>query len=358
MEAPIAAAARKAAIELAERGLVPDAALRWGIRRMLRERLAQESRGGPEAQRERRRTLEARLRTVPLAVATDDANQQHYEVPPRFFEHVLGPRLKYSSALWSEGIRDLAAAEDAMLALSAERARIEDGMHVLDLGCGWGSFTLWLAERFPRCLVLAVSNSKPQREHILAQCARRGLDRVEVVTADVNAFRPARRFDRVVSVEMFEHVRNHALLLERIAEWLRPDGRLFVHHFCHRRFAYLYEDEGQADWMARSFFTGGMMPSEDWLSSFPEHLHVEERWRVSGTHYRETLEVWLARLDAARDAVLRELATVHGAAGAERAYRRWRLFVLACSELFGFRGGEEWFVVHGLLAPAARGGAS
>jgi cyclopropane-fatty-acyl-phospholipid synthase len=248
-------------------------------------------------------------------------------------------------------VSDLAAADEAMLALTCQRAEMADGMRVLDLGCGWGSLSLWLAEHYPSCRVLAVSNSKPQREFILGRCARLGLDNVEVLTADVNHFAPEQRFDRVLSVEMFEHVRNHELLLARIAAWLEPDGKLFVHHFAHREYAYPYETQGDDDWMGRHFFSGGIMPSDDLLLHFQRDLVVERNWRVNGVHYQKTCEAWLARQDARREALLPILAGVYGAQEADRWFQRWRIFFLACSELFGYGEGNEWWVTHVRMAP-------
>jgi cyclopropane-fatty-acyl-phospholipid synthase len=342
-------------LDLAERGLLPDAIVRLGIRRMLRERLRELAAPDAEAARRMHEAFLLELRRSPVALVPECANEQHYELPARYFEQVLGRRLKYSCGLWTDGATGLDDAEERMLAATVRRAAIEDGMSVLDLGCGWGSFALWLAERAPACRVLAVSNSKPQREFILGRCEQLGLRNLEVVTADVNAFAPDRRFDRVVSVEMFEHVRNHPLLLSRISSWLEPDGRLFVHHFAHREHAYPYEERGDGDWMTRHFFRGGMMPSDDLLLRCQDDLVVESHWRVSGLHYHNTCEAWLANHDARRAAILPILAEAHGREGAELAFRRWRLFFLACSELFGARGGNEWWVTHVRMRPRRAG---
>jgi len=326
-------------------GLVPDAVLRAAIRAIARQRLAEEQRGGPAAIAERHR---ARLRAWgdgPIALETGAANQQHYEVPPAFFAAVLGPRRKYSCCLFPTGRESLGEAEEAMLALTAERAGVGDGQDILDLGCGWGAFALWAAERYPRARILAVSNSAAQRQHIVAAALARGLANLEVVTADINAFSPGRRFDRVVSVEMLEHVRNHRRLLRRIAGWLQPGGRLFVHVFAHRRFTYPFESRDGSDWMARNFFSGGMMPAVDHLPSFQEHLALEEKWLVEGRHYARTAEAWLENLDDRRPQVLAALAAA-SSAGAHVALVRWRVFFMACAELFAYRGGREWMVAH------------
>jgi cyclopropane-fatty-acyl-phospholipid synthase len=341
-------------LALVEAGRLPDALVRVGIRRLLRSRLRELGLDDCEASDAAQRAFREERRTSPVAPLARLANQQHYEVAPAFFEQVLGPRLKYSCALWPEGVSELAAAEEAMLELSCERAELADGMRVLDLGCGWGSLSLWIAERYPRTRILAVSNSKPQREFILARAARLGLDNVDVVTADVNRFVPERRFDRVMSVEMFEHVRNHELLLSRIADWLEPEGKLFVHHFAHRACAYPYETQGEDDWMGPHFFSRRMMPSDDVLLHRQADLGLEQKWTVSGVHYQKTCEAWLARQDARRDALTPILANIYGAEGAQLWHQRWRLFFLACSELFGYRSGSEWWVTHVRMAPRGR----
>jgi cyclopropane-fatty-acyl-phospholipid synthase len=320
------------AISLAERGLVPDTAVRVGIRRILRRVL--------RAQEASTRDFVAEMAAAPIAIGPGEANAQHYEVPAAFFERVLGPNMKYSACYFSRGVTRLADAEEAMLALTAARARLSDGQRVLDLGCGWGSLTLWAARRFPGSRFVAVSNSTAQREFIAA----RAPENVEVITADMNDFEAPGRFDRVVSIEMFEHVRNWAALLARVHGWLAPEGRLFVHVFAHRQFAYPYEDVDGDDWMARTFFSGGMMPSVDLIERVGAPFRVVERNTIDGTHYARTAEAWLDNLDRHRVECTRIL-------GDRRAVSRWRMFFLACAELFGYAHGREWMVAHHLLAP-------
>jgi cyclopropane-fatty-acyl-phospholipid synthase len=330
----------------AERGLVPDRLIRAGIRARVARRAAHEaSRSDADIA-----DLRARLAAGPVTIATDAANAQHYAVPPELFVATLGPRLKYSCCQWDEGVSSLTQAEERSLALTCERAKLEDGMRVLDLGCGWGSLSLWIAERFPNCRVHAVSNSAPQGEWIRARCAERGLGNVTHTVAEVGELTTEERFDRVLSVEMLEHVRNWPALLERVGGWLAPDGLLFVHVFCHRRSLYTFDAERAGDWMAQRFFAGGLMPSFDHLERSLANLRLERRWRVSGTHYQRTAEAWLERLDANRDAALAALAG-SPSQKPEHGLRSWRIFHMAVAELFGFRDGREWFVGHYRLAP-------
>jgi len=337
---------------LMENGLLPDWLIRQGIRRLLRERALEAGRMSPSEQREANARFLAEMRSTPVALVPDLANEQHYEVPAAFFDLALGPRRKYSCCYYPTGREDLAQAEDAALRLACERADIVDGARILELGCGWGSLTLWMAEQYPAANITAVSNSSSQRAFITSECEQRGFDNVDVVTADMNAFEPPRRdFDRVVSVEMFEHMRNWPELLERVGTWLAPGGKVFIHVFCHRIAAYPYEARDESDWMARHFFSGGMMPSDDLMLHCQDALTVEGHWRIDGGHYHKTCEAWLTNLDANREAALAILSDVYGASEAVRWFRRWRVFFLACSELFAYRNGREWYVSHYRLRP-------
>jgi cyclopropane-fatty-acyl-phospholipid synthase len=332
-----------------ERGLAPDLLLRAGSRYGAWARERSSARGGVEAQGERLRGLVTRMSSGPIAEVPEKANEQHYELPAEFLGLILGPRRKYSGCLWPDGVRDLAGAEQAMLALTCERAGVVDGMRILDLGCGWGSLSLWLAERYPGAAVVGVSNSSGQREWVLGEAARRGLGNLEVITADVNAFAPSGApFDRVMSIEMFEHMRNWHELLRRVAGWLSPEGRAFVHVFSHRTSPYLFT----GTWAAARFFTAGLMPSHDLMLHFQQDMVVREQWAVNGVHYARTLQAWLERLDGNSQQALSVLrASGHSEREARRLVATWRLFLLSTEEIWGYRGGDRWLVSHYLLEP-------
>lgn len=341
------------AIGLIERGWLPEAAIRAAIRSLIAVRRKNLYSGTAEEQARRSAAfLDEAAHTPALAIATDKANEQHYEVPAEFFDLVLGPHKKYSCCYFPDATSTLAEAEAEALKVTCQRAGLENGMSILELGCGWGSLTLWMAQHFPDSQIVAVSNSHSQRRWILEQAQRRGIaSRLEVRTCDINDLRLKETFDRVVSVEMFEHVRNHRRLLESISGWLEPAGRLFVHIFCHRAYAYPFETRGAANWMGRHFFTGGMMPARDMFRQFDEHLQIAEQWTWNGTHYQRTANAWASNLDRQRDKVLQVLGRTYGPRDAYRWLMRWKVFFLACAELFGAYGGNEWFVEHYLFEP-------
>lgn len=354
-------------------GVIPDALLRRVIRARVRHLVRGLDRLTPQQQAEREAALVAAFESGPVTINTADANRQHYELPPAFFAHVLGPRFKYSCCQWSTGGGDgadrggtgegvggrgrgrgtadsLARAEEAMLELTAERAGLANGQSILDLGCGWGSFALWAAERYPAGRVVAVSNSSAQRRFIEYLRQERGLGNLQVITADVGHFEPGEHFDRVVSVEMLEHVRNHRLLLERVADWLNPEGRLFVHVFCHRRHLYAFEPGATGGWMARHFFSGGIMPSWDYLTRYQTGLPLADRWEVDGREYARTLRAWLQNLDRRRDEVMPILESVYGRELSRLWLQYWRIFFMACEETFALDEGRSYFVGHYLFS--------
>ena len=340
------------AVNWVEQGLVPDRVIRLGIRRLLRARLAELRSGDAVATAALTQAFVDELRAAPLALLPDKANEQHYEVPAVFFGAVLGTHRKYSSCYWGEGddaVHTLAQAEAAALQATCERAGLSDGQQVLELGCGWGSLSLWMAERFPASRITALSNSHSQRQFIEAQAARRGLANLRVVTCDINHFDTADRFDRVVSVEMFEHLRNWPQAFARVARWLRPQGRFFMHVFAHREAPYAFVERDPSDWMSRHFFSGGMMPSDDLALLCQDELRLAQRWRWDGTHYQRTAEAWLRNMDEQRGALLPLFEHTYGPEAAGVWWMRWRLFFMSVAELFGWADGQQWWVSHYLF---------
>lgn len=327
---------------LVERGVMPEPLVRWGIRRLNASRLMQEQSRFDEHRLAR---FADSLRASEIALTPEKANEQHYELPPEFFQLALGKHLKYSSCYWPDGVMTLDSAEAAALAMTCERAEIVDGLEILELGCGWGSLTLWMARAYPNARITAVSNSHSQRSFIERQCRQRGFGNVTVVTCDMNDFAADVSFDRVVSVEMFEHMRNYEALLARVAGWLAPGGKLFVHIFCHQRYPYLFETEGVGNWMGRYFFTSGMMPSIDLLPQFQRDLGLERLWYLNGRHYAKTAEAWLSNLDEKQDDAMMILRDAYGV-DAQKWFVRWRLFFMACAELFRYDDGKQWGVGH------------
>lgn len=329
---------------LLEKNLLPDWLVRLGIRRLLAQRIREET------TRYDRAAYVADLKTRALAEQTAAANEQHYEVPTPFYQHCLGKRLKYSGCYYPTGKETLDAAEEHMLAIYADRAQLADGQHILELGCGWGSLCLYNAEKFPNARITAISNSRTQKEHIDTEARKRGLKNLRILTCDINAFdiEPA-QFDRVISVEMFEHLKNYELLFRNIARWLKPGGLLFTHIFTHSRFSYHFVARDETDWMSRYFFTGGQMPAHDLLPQFQSDLTLVSDWKVNGRHYQQTAEHWLQNMDAHRDEILPLFRDTYGPDQAEKWWAYWRVFYMACAELWGYKNGEEWLVSHYLF---------
>lgn len=337
------------AIGWAEMGWVPDRVIRAGIRRLNRQRLEDINAADIETASRELSGFVAQMKLAEIAPVPELANEQHYEVPAEFFGLVMGDHRKYSSCYWDDDTRTLADAEAAALRMTCRHADIEDGMHVLDLGCGWGSLSLWIATHYPGCQVVSVSNSNSQREYINSQASEHGLNNISVITRDMNVFDTDQRFDRIVSVEMFEHMRNYGELYRRISTWLRPRGKFFKHIFCHRSCAYEFIDQGPGDWMSRHFFSGGIMPSADLPLRFQNDLQIVDQWRWSGLHYEKTANAWLKNMDTNKDEAMAIMTATYGAVNAAKWFMRWRIFFMACAELFAHDEGREWYVSHYLF---------
>jgi cyclopropane-fatty-acyl-phospholipid synthase len=343
--------ATQRAIAWTEQGLVPDGVIRHGIRRLLKQRLTEIRADDTASAAQASAAFAATMWAAPVAIEPQRANEQHYELPAAFFAEVLGRHRKYSACWWPDGIEALDDAEGASLAATCQRAELVDGQHILELGCGWGSLTLWMAAHYPASRITAVSNSRSQRAYIQAEALRRRLSNVRVITADMNSFDSTERHDRVVSVEMFEHMRNWPELFRRVSGWLKPGGRFFLHVFAHRSTPYAFVARDETDWMSRFFFSGGMMPSDDLAFCFQDHLRMVRRWRWDGMHYARTSNAWLANMDTRREAILPILRDTYGREHEGQWWMRWRIFFMSCAELFGYERGQQWWVSHYLFEP-------
>jgi cyclopropane-fatty-acyl-phospholipid synthase len=334
---------------LLEKNKIPDSFIRIGIRRLLKQRLQEENKGNTEANQRHLMQLIEELKNSPIAINTEEANEQHYEVPTEFYKYCLGKHLKYSSGYWNEGVTNIDTSERDMLELTCERAELKNGQSVLELGCGWGSLSLFMAEKFPQSDFTVVSNSRTQKLYIHEQAKVRGITNLQVITVNINDFKLDKTFDRVVSVEMFEHMRNYQKLMGLVASFLKPDGKLFVHIFTHKEFAYKFEVKDESDWMSKYFFTGGIMPSDDLLLYFNEDLSIEKHWHVNGSHYSKTSEAWLKNMDKHKTEIMPLFETTYGKEQALKWWVYWRIFYMACAELWGYNKGEEWIVSHYLF---------
>ncbi|MCE3225820.1 MAG: SAM-dependent methyltransferase [Bacteroidetes bacterium] len=334
---------------LLEKNLVPDFLIRTGIRKLLKQRLNDEKKTTPELQKHHLLSLVEELKKSPIAVHTKDANEQHYEVPTEFYKYCLGKHLKYSSGFWKNGVHDIDTSEKDMLELTCERARLANGQEVLELGCGWGSLSLFMSAKFPKSNFTVVSNSRTQKVYIDEQAKERGITNLTVITCDINEFTIDKKFDRVVSVEMFEHLRNYEVLFKKIASFLKDDGKMFVHIFTHKEYAYKFEVKDESDWMSKYFFTGGIMPSNDLFSYFNNDLVIKDQWIVNGMHYSKTSEAWLGNMTSNKSRIMTLFEKTYGKENALKWWVYWRIFYMACAELWGYNKGEEWMVCHYLF---------
>jgi cyclopropane-fatty-acyl-phospholipid synthase len=334
---------------LLEKDLLPDFIIRSGIRKLLAQRLKDENKGNPETQQAHFIKLVEELKNSPIAINTADANAQHYELPADFFQLVLGKHLKYSSGYWKAGVNSMEQSEMDMLEITCERAELKDGQNILELGCGWGSLSLFMANKFPNSKITSVSNSHSQKIFIDNQAQQRNIKNLVILTSDMNVFQIEEKFDRVVSVEMFEHMRNYELLMSKVANFLNKNGKLFVHIFTHKDYAYKFEVLDESDWMSKYFFTGGIMPSDHLLLYFQKQLKIEQHWRVSGEHYEKTSNAWLKNMDSHKQKIMEIMEQVYGKKDALKWWSYWRIFFMSCAELWGYKGGKEWMVSHYLF---------
>ena len=337
------------AIQLAEAGKLPDVLVRKGIRQLVDKRLQEIKADNCETGMADLTTFIKAMNAANIAQVPELANSQHYEVPAEFFHLCLGAQRKYSGCFWMHDTQSLDEAEVLALMQTCNHADIQDGQHILELGCGWGSLSLWMAERYPKSIITGVSNSNSQREYIMAAAKARGLSNLTIITADMNNFEAPSTYDRIVSVEMFEHMRNWQVLYGKVASWLKPKGKFFKHIFVHRNTPYLFEAQADDDWMSQFFFSGGMMPSDDLPLHFQDNLKLTQRWRWDGSHYEKTANAWLQNMDENAKQITPILAVTYGENNTEIWRNRWRMFYMACAELFGYNNGQEWWVTHYLF---------
>lgn len=336
-------------IRLAEKKLLPDFMIRYGIRALLKKRVRSLVSTNPEENIQNKIRFIQEMNSSQIALVPELANEQHYEIPSNFYKYCLGKHKKYSSCYWSDQTKSLSEAELLSLKVTSKHARLSNGLNILELGCGWGSLTLWMAKQYPNSKITAVSNSSSQKLYILAQAKKRKLRNISVVTEDMNKFNPKNRYDRVVSVEMIEHMRNHRQLFKKIHSWLKPGGLFFMHIFTHKSQPYLFEVQDEDDWMSKYFFSGGMMPSEDLPLFFQENLKIIDQWSWSGKQYEKTANAWLANIDSNEKKVMTVLADIYGKNNSKKWLQRWRIFFMSCAELWGYKNGKEWKVVHYLF---------
>ena len=336
-------------IKLSEKKLIPDSIIRYGIRTLLRKRIGSLVSINPETNIQNKIDFIHKMNSSKIALVPELANKQHYEIPANFYKYCLGRHRKYSSCYWEDNTKDLDEAELLSLKLTTQHAKLTNGQNILELGCGWGSLTLWMAKKFPKSKITAVSNSSSQKTHILEQAKKRNLNNISIITEDMNKFNPKTRYDRIVSVEMIEHMRNHRQLFKKINTWLKPGGLFFMHIFVHKTQPYLFEVQDEDDWMSQYFFSGGMMPSEDLPLFFQENLKIIDQWSWSGKQYEKTANAWLANIDSNEAKVMKILEKIYGKNHSKKWFQRWRIFFMSCAELWGYKNGNEWKVVHYLF---------
>ena len=341
--------------KLLAQGWIPDFLIRFGVKILLRNKIKNQKIPNIEKRQSKKVEFVNNLKNQPIAIKTSEANEQHYELPPSFFEEILGDRLKYSCGYWDEFLppsdcaNKLNQSEEAMLELTCSRADIKNGQKILDLGCGWGSLSIYMAENYPESKITALSNSSTQIEYINSIAKEKELDNLKAVIADINTYKSNNTFDRIISIEMFEHMRNYEALMSKLSKLLRNKGKLFIHIFSHHTYPFAYVNKSSSDWMARYFFAGGTMPSQDLLHYFLEDFHLENQWAVSGKHYKQTLEAWLYKMDNKKETIWPIFLEVYGKKEAKKWWNYWRTFFLSCAEFFGMNEGNEWFISHYLF---------